>query len=100
MFIDNIDLGDVQHLCDVANDFDADVMLSLLRSCGIPCLKRYDGFASAAKVYCGSSNLGVKIYVPSAKLEEATEIINAPFDEDEFENAAMLGADEVPHEKN
>ena len=99
MLIENLDLGDMQHLCDVANDFDADVMLSLLRSCDIPCLKRYGGFASAAKVICGSSNLGVKIYVPSAKLEEATEIINAPFDEEEFERAAMSDYNEVPHEE-
>jgi len=93
MLLDNIDLGDLQHLCDVSTDFDADVMISLLRSCDIPAFKRYGGFQSAAKVYCGNSNTGVKVYVPSSKLEEATEIINAPFDEEEFANAAMAGGE-------
>lgn len=88
MNLENIDLNDLVLLCDVANDFDADVMISLLRSCDIAAFKKYGGFASAAKVYCGNSNLGVKVYVQSANLDAAKEIINAPFDEQEFEAAA------------
>ena len=67
-----------------SDDFDADVKMSLLRSCGIPCFKSYGGFSSVAKVYCGSSSLGINICVLKSNLKKADEILNAPFDENEL----------------
>ena len=80
-----IDVTKLELLTEVNDDFDADVKISFLRSCGIMAYKRYGSFSAVAKVYCGSSNLGVKIYVPKEQLEEATEILSAPFDEAELE---------------
>lgn len=91
--LDKVDLADLVHLCDVGNDFDADVKIALLRSCGIAAYKRYGGFASVAKVYCGNSNLGVQVYVPSKDLEEARGIIDAPFDQEDFERQAYAEKD-------
>lgn len=86
--LDKVDLADLVHLCDVSNDFEADVKIALLRSCSIAAYKRYGAFASVAKVYCGNSNLGVRVYVPSKDLEEARQIVNAPFDQEDFEQQA------------
>ncbi len=82
--IDEVDFTNYEFLCEVNDDFDADVKVSLLRSCSIMAYKRYTNFSAVAKVYCGNSNLGVMIYVPKDKLDEAREILEAPFDESEL----------------
>ena len=69
------------------DEFDADVKISLLKSCGIVCFKKFAGYSSAAKLLCGNTNLGVYIYVSSAQSEEANAILNAPFDMGELEGA-------------
>lgn len=84
--VDDINFEDYTLLEEVSDDFDADVKVSLLRSCSIKAFKRYGSFSAVAKVYCGNSNLGVMIYVPKNQLEEAREILAAPFDEGELEN--------------
>lgn len=94
-----VDLANLKFLCDVSNDFEADVTISLLRSCGIAAYKQYGPFASVAKVYCGNSNLGVRVFVPDKDLEEAREIINAPFDQTDFEQQAYGSAEESGDEK-
>ncbi len=82
---DDINIEELELLTEVNDDFDADVKISLLRSCSIKAFKRYGSFSAVAKVYCGNSNLGVMIYVPKDQLEEAREILSAPFDEAELE---------------
>ena len=83
--LDEVNFNDLALLEEVNDDFDADVKISLLRSCSIPAFKRYGSFSAVAKVYCGSSNLGVMIYVPKENLEEARQILAAPFDTSEIE---------------
>ncbi|MBE7026531.1 MAG: dihydrofolate reductase [Ruminococcaceae bacterium] len=82
--IDEIDFNEFELLCTVDDEFDADVKISLLRSCSIMAIKRYSSYSAVAKIYCGNSNLGVMIYVQKDKLDEAREILNAPFDESEL----------------
>ena len=82
--IETVDFNDLVLLEEVDNDFEADVKLSLLRSCSIRAYKRYSQFAAVAKIYCGSSNMGVMIYVPKADAEEAKKILAAPFDSSEL----------------
>lgn len=85
--MDEVDFNELEFLCEVDNDFDADVKVSLLRSCSILAFKRYAKYSAVAKIYCGSSNLGVMIYVPKDKLCEAREILESGFDENElYEN--------------
>ncbi len=68
-----------------ADEFDADIKLSLLRSCGIVAFKRFSGSSAVAKLACGGSNLGVFIYVSSTQYAEAKAILEAPFDANELE---------------
>ena len=94
---DGFALNKLSLLCSVGDDFDADVKVSLLHSCGIKAYKKYAGFASVAKIYFGSSSIGVDIYVPTENLEEANEILNAAFDANELyseEDASEAGTEE------
>ncbi len=68
-------------------EFEADILISLLKSCGIHAFKKFGGHSSVAKVYCGGTNLGTYIYVNAAQYEEAKAILDAPFDENELEGA-------------
>ena len=70
-------------------EFEADVLISLLKSCGIIAFKRFGGHSSAAKLYCGGSNLGTYIFVSSAQYDEAKAIIEAPFDASELEGGQI-----------
>lgn len=71
-------------VAQVSDDFDAEVKIALLGSFKIPAIKRYSGFSAVAKVYCGNSNLGVRIYVLKSDAEKAKEILEAPFDDSEL----------------
>ena len=52
----------------------ADITLSLLESFGIPAFKS----GSQGKVIFGFAGLGVEIYVPASRLEEAQSLLTAP----------------------
>lgn len=83
--MESVDFNSLVLLEEVDNDFEADVKISLLRSCSILAYKRYSQFSAVAKIYCGSSNMGVMIYVPESDAEEARKILSAPFDRTELE---------------
>ena len=83
--MEDVNFNDLVLLEEVNNDFEADVKISLLRSCSILAFKRYSQFSAVAKIYCGSSNMGVMIYVPKDDVEEAKRILSAPFDSSELE---------------
>ena len=67
--MEDVNFNDLVLLEEVNNDFEADVKISLLRSCSILAFKRYSQFSAVAKIYCGSSNMGVMIYVPKDDVE-------------------------------
>lgn len=52
----------------------ADILLSMLEGCGIPAFK----VGSQGKVLLGFAGLGVDIYVPTSRLEEAQALLEAP----------------------
>lgn len=79
-----LDDRDLVLLTEVNTTGEADVLISLLDSCGISAQKKYSGFSAVSKVYCGRSNLGVKLYVHKNDHETAKEILEAPFDENEI----------------
>lgn len=54
----------------------ADILLSMLEGCGIPAFK----VGTQGKVVLGFAGLGVEIYVPASRLEEATALLEAPED--------------------
>lgn len=52
-------------------DFEADMRIGMLEAYGIPCLRLYPGDGSFGKVVLGMSGLGVELYVPASRLDEA-----------------------------
>ena len=54
----------------------ADILLSMLEGCGIPAFK----VGTQGKVVLGFAGLGVEIYVPTSRLEEAKALLEAPED--------------------
>ena len=55
-------------------DSMADITLSMLEGFGIPAFK----VGTQGKVVLGFAGLGVEIYVPSSRLEEARALLEAP----------------------
>jgi hypothetical protein len=55
-------------------DSMADITLSMLEAYGIPAFKT----GTQGKVIFGFAGLGVEIYVPSSRLEEARALLEAP----------------------
>ena len=54
----------------------ADILVSMLEGCGIPAFR----VGTQGKVVLGFAGLGVEIYVPASRLEEATALLEAPED--------------------
>lgn len=54
---------------------EAEVLVSLLRSCGIPVLRRYEMDGGLGKIVLGFSGYGVSLYVPASMLEAARGIV-------------------------
>jgi len=62
-------------LVTVENDLEAGMVEALLKSNGIPVMRKYGHLDGYMKVITGMSNRSVDIYVPSALLDKAKEII-------------------------
>lgn len=62
----------------VTSDLDAEFIESLLRSYGIPVLRKYKLTGGYLKVTMGATNLGVDLYVPASVLQTAQDILRAP----------------------
>ena len=52
----------------------ADILLSMLEGCGVPAFK----VGTQGKVVLGFAGLGVEIYVPASRLEEARALLKVP----------------------
>ena len=81
------DLGEPVEATEVQNEFEAEILVSKLASCGIPAFLRHSQFGEIAKVYCGRSNFPISIMVPSSKLSEALEILSEKGDDFDFSEA-------------
>lgn len=66
----------------VESDAQADLLVRMLRSYGIPVIKRYDKDGTLGKVVLGFSGYGVSLYVPASLLEDAQNLIR-PVEETE-----------------
>ena len=65
-------------LCDAANDFEADIIVSKLAAEGVQAYKRYRGADSYNRILLGRTILGVEILVAADDFEEAQNILS-PF---------------------
>ena len=65
-------------LCNCrSQDLNDELMINMLESYGIPCLRDYPGDGSFGKVVLGMSGLGTDIYGPESRLEEARKLCTA-----------------------
>ncbi len=73
-------------LTDEVRDEEADILISMLGAFGIEAHKEYAGAAGVAKIALGTAVFGVRVMVPTEKLEEAQGLMNAEpiFDDVEF----------------
>lgn len=63
-------------LCEAADDFEAEIMLSKLKSEGIYAFKKYRGSDSYNMIFLGRAILGVEILVSENDYAAAREVIN------------------------
>ena len=60
------------------NSFEADQVIALFESNGIPCYKKTKGAGDFLNIYFGSSNLSTTdIYIPQDAEDSATELLEA-----------------------
>ncbi len=60
------------------NSFEADQVIALFESNGIPCYKKTKGAGDFLNIYFGSSNLSTtEIYIPQDAEDSATELLEA-----------------------
>ncbi len=69
-------------------DGQADMLCAMLRSYGIPAVRRYDGEGALGHVVLGTAGCGAQLYVPASLLEDARALL-APVDEDKLNEEAM-----------
>lgn len=74
-----------EYICDmpaflttVKNDFEADVIESLLKGYNIPVERKYRNIDGYIKIVAGISYNEVQIFVPSKLLSVSKEILNSP----------------------
>ncbi|MGI5935839.1 MAG: zinc-ribbon domain-containing protein [Oscillospiraceae bacterium] len=60
--------------------FEDEMLVSMLRAYGIPCLKRFPENGVLGRVVLGMSGTGADIYVPVTMLEEARNILEGESD--------------------
>lgn len=65
------DTGFPALLLTAETDIQGDMMAAILDSSGIPVLRKHEGLGGYLSVVMGSTGLGVSLYVPEDKLEEA-----------------------------
>lgn len=63
-------------LTEIYSENEAGIIESLLKSCGIQVLRRDRGAGAYLRIYMGLSNLGIDLYVPDNRLEEARILID------------------------
>ncbi len=64
-------------------DFFDELTISMLESCGIPCLRMYPGDGSFGKLILGMSGQGTDIYVPESMAEDAAALCDYKGDYEE-----------------
>ena len=81
------DLGEPIVITEVQDEFEAEIIVSKLESCGLPAYLKHSHFGAVAKVYCGRSNFPISVMVPSSKFDEAVEILSDKGEEFDFSEA-------------
>ncbi len=67
------------------NTVEAEIIISKLKSYGIPVLKKSKGTGEIMEIYTGVNLYGIDIYVPSDMMELAKELLKPVNEEDDLE---------------
>lgn len=67
------------------NTIEAEIIISKLKSYGIPVLKKSKGSGDLMEIYTGVNLYGIDIYVPTQMLDLAKELIKPINEEDNLE---------------
>lgn len=89
------DLGEPIVAMEVQDEFTGEILVSKLKSYGIPAFLRHSQFGEVAKVYCGRNNFSVSVMVPSSKLDEALEILSEQGETFDFSEAESFPAPDL-----
>nr|WP_300090732.1 DUF2007 domain-containing protein [Sedimentibacter sp.] len=72
-----IDGDDEALLLANLNNVEAEIIISKLKSYGIPVLKKEKGAGALMEIYTGVNLYGIDLYVPSHVLEVARELLES-----------------------
>lgn len=72
-----IDGDDEALLLANLNNVEAEIIISKLKSYGIPVLKKEKGAGAIMEIYTGVNLYGIDLYVPSHVLEVARELLES-----------------------
>ena len=67
-----------------ARDLEGQIVVSMLESADIPVMIQHPNDGDFGKIILGFSGTGIDIYVPAPLLEDAREMLESEFEEDEF----------------
>ncbi|OQB13916.1 MAG: hypothetical protein BWY15_01544 [Firmicutes bacterium ADurb.Bin193] len=87
-------------LMTVARGIEAELIVSRLKSFGIPAMIKYKGAGGYVNIFMGSSNLGADIFVPETALELARELLDAKPEPSDWDEASDFGEEHIQSEKN
>lgn len=68
------------------NNVEAEIIISKLKSYGIPVLKKEKGTGALMEIYTGVNLYGIDLYVPSHALEVAKELLDLNYIGDKLDD--------------
>lgn len=83
------------YLTNVCDEVEANILETLMNSCGIPILKKYPGAGGYLSIYMGTTYSGIDIYVASKSYEAAKELLDIKNENEiELEEESPKGIDD------
>ena len=77
-----LEYDEENYLTSVCDEFEANILETLLNSNGIPILKKFPGAGGYLSLYMGKTSSGIDIYVPSKLFDFAKELVDSKYEVD------------------
>jgi hypothetical protein len=75
---------DWELLTTVVNDIDFEMVAGILQMGEIPVIRKVKGIDGFLQIILGTPVSGIDIYVPKDRFQEATDLLNADVNEEDF----------------